>query len=76
MELGLYEFMFQGGFKVALAVTAIFAARFTVLWMDNHVDRGESKFAQWLNKANDLTKGIYYGARWIGVAIIVGSAVS
>ena len=72
---GLEEIIVQGGFKVALAVTAIFAARFTVLWMDSHVDKGESRFAQWLNSADDLTKGIYYGSRWIGVAIICAGAV-
>lgn len=74
--IGLYEFMVSGAFKVCLAVTAILAARFTVLWMDRHVDRGESAFAVWLTDADDLTRGIYYGARWVGVAIIVAGAVS
>lgn len=72
---GLESIIVQGGFKVALAITAILAARFTVLWMDNHVDRNESRFAQWLNQADNLTRGIYYGSRWIGVAIIVAGAV-
>jgi hypothetical protein len=72
---GLESILIQGAFKVALAVTAILAARITVLWMDKHLARGESNFAHWLNNADDLTKGIYYGARWVGVAIIVAGAV-
>jgi len=73
---GLESILIQGAFKLTLAITAILAARITVLWMDKHIERGESKFAQWLNKADDLTRGIYYGARWIGAAIIVAGAVS
>jgi len=73
---GLESILIQGTFKVALAVTAILAARITVLWMDKHIAQGESHFAKWIAKADDLTRGIYYGARWVGVAIIVAGAVS
>lgn len=69
-------FMITGAYKVCLLVTAIFAARFTVRWMDKHIEKDSSDFATWLNNANDLSKGIYYGARWVGVALIAGYAVS
>tara|TARA_R110000744_G_scaffold147612_7_gene260592 strand:+ start:5649 stop:5879 length:231 start_codon:yes stop_codon:yes gene_type:complete len=74
---GLYEFMISGAFKVSLAIMAIIAARLTVLWMDKHVNKGESNFAIWINnEKNGTAKAIYYGARWVGVAIIVAGAVS
>ena len=72
----LEQFIINGAFKMCLLVSAIFAARFTVLWMDKHIEHGKSEFAKWLNGADNLTKGIYYGARWIGVAIIAMGAIS
>jgi len=75
--LGLESFIVQGAFKVCLAVTAIIFARMTVLWMDKHIEQGRSHFARWLNnERNGIARGIYYGSRWIGVAIIVAGAVS
>ena len=74
---GLEEFMVSGFFKLCLGVTGIVMARLTLLWMDKTIHKSHSKFAVFIEETADpLTKGIYYGARFIAIAIIIGSALS
>ena len=72
----LEQFIVTGAFKMCLLVSAIILARLTVFWMDKHIDRGKSSYSKWLNQASDTARGIVYGARWIGVAIIAMGAIS
>lgn len=74
--LGFETFIITGLFKLMLGVIGIIMGRFTLKLMDAHIDSGQSNFAIWLNnEATNTAKGVYYGARFIAVAIIIGSAI-
>lgn len=72
--MGYEAVIIQGLFKIALALIGIIMGRATLLWFDYWLVG--SKFTNWLDKASDIAKGVYYGARFIGVAIIIGCAIS
>jgi hypothetical protein len=66
--------IFQGGFKLLLALTAIMMVWVTLKFLDDNID-GDS-FADTLKTANPPEKMYYFAARFLGVCILVGLAIS
>ena len=64
----------QGSFKLVLALIGFTMARICLYWMDKFLV--PEKFTLWLENANDNAKAIYYGARIIAIALLIGLALS
>lgn len=65
----------QGLFKIFLALVGIGFGRLTLFWMDNLIEKRETNFSNWIKQAGDNAKALYYGLRFIAVAIIIGCAL-
>lgn len=64
----------QGAFKLTLAATAIVVARMTLKWLDWSIE--DDSFADTLRTAQPAEKMHYFAARFLGVCIIIGLAIS
>ena len=64
----------QGLFKLTLAIIGFLMARICLYWMDKYFV--PQKFTLWMDNANDNAKAIYFGARIIAVALLIGLALS
>lgn len=64
----------QGSFKLVLALIGFLMARICLYWMDKHFV--PKKFTLWLEEANDISKAVYFGARIIAIALLIGLALS
>ena len=64
----------QGAFKLTLAATAIIVARLTLKWLDWSIE--DDSFAQTLKTASPPEKMHYFAARFLGVCLIIGLAIS
>ena len=64
----------QGTFKLVLALIGFLMARICLYWMDKHFV--PQKFILWLEEADDISKAVYYGARIIAIALLIGLALS
>lgn len=74
---GLESFFITGFFKLCLGVTGIIMGRLTILFMDREIEKSNSLFAIWVKEdACNQSKGIFYGARYIAIAIIICGALS
>jgi hypothetical protein len=70
----IWSAIFQGGFKLLLALTAIVMVWVTLKLLDDAID-GDS-FAETLKTANPPEKMQYFALRFLGVCILVGLAIS
>ena len=66
--------LLQGSFKLILALIGFVMARLCLYWMDKHFL--SENFISWLEETNDISKAVYYGARIIAVALLIGLALS
>jgi hypothetical protein len=72
----------QGLFKIFLAIIGIIAGRIALIWMDRAVQRRienplyRSLFKTFMENSKNEAIAMYYSARLIFVAIIIGSAIS
>jgi hypothetical protein len=64
----------QGAFKLTLAATAIVVARLTLKWLDWSIE--DDSFQQTLKTAEPHSKMLYFAARFLGVCLIIGLAIS
>ena len=64
----MLEVMAMGAYKVSLGVIAFLLARLGLLWMDRNSD-----FTDRIQESSYAP--IYFGLRFIGVAIVVGVCV-
>lgn len=64
----------QGLFKLTLAAAAIVVARLTLKWLDWSIE--DDSFQQTLKTASPPEKMHYFAARFLGVCIIIGLAIS
>lgn len=64
----------QGLFKLSLAILGLFMIRLSSVWMDKYLV--PSDFKNWLEKANDNARALYYGLRMLALCILVGLAIS
>lgn len=70
----IWSAIFQGGFKLGLAVTAILVIWFTLKFLDWSI-KGDS-FQQTIETAAPSEKMQYFAYRFLGVCILVGLALS
>jgi len=70
----IWSAIIQGAFKLCLAASAILVARFTLMWFDHTIE--DDSFAQTLKHAEPHSKMLYFAARFLGVCIVVGLALS
>lgn len=66
----LNAILIQGAFKLLLAIIGIIMGRITLFLMDKHIDK--TKFGEWLSKASDASRSMYYSYRLIGVMVVIG----
>ena len=64
----------QGSFKLVLALVGFIMARICLYWMDKYLV--PQKFTLWLENADDFSKAVYFGARIIAIALLIGLALS
>jgi hypothetical protein len=56
-----------------MGLVGLFAARYALKYLDQV---SSFDFSKWLNTADDTALGIYFGCRILGVAIVIGFALS
>jgi len=61
-------------FKLAIALFALIGVRFALMWFD--IISQVVRFGDWINEADDMSKAVYFGCRFIAVCILVGLALS
>ncbi len=65
----------QGLFKICLALVGIGFGRLALFWMDNLIEKQETTFSNWIKQAGDNAKALYFGMRFLAIAIILGCAL-